>query len=62
MKKPTIISPTEQLEFKLNDKRKKINLDEEMENLKKLRAKNSRKRRIKKWTETQKTDSETYHS
>ena len=34
-----------QLEFKLNDKRKEINLDEEIENLKKLRAKNARKRR-----------------
>ena len=37
----------EQPEFKLNDKKKEINLNEEMENLKKLRAKNSRKRRIK---------------
>ena len=46
MKNPTKkIFNCEQLELKLNDKRKEINLDEEMKNLKKLRAKNSRKRR-----------------
>ena len=35
------------MEFELNDKRKEINLDEEMENLNKLRRKESNKRRKK---------------
>ena len=45
MKNPTNKKIIEQLEFKLNDKRKEINLDEEMENLNKLRRKESNKRR-----------------
>ena len=47
MKNPTNKKIIEQLEFKLNDKRKEINLDEEMENLNKIRRKESNKRRKK---------------
>ena len=57
MKNPTIIKDLKkaekkeikkilkQMEFELNDKRKEINLDEEMENLNKLRRKERNKRR-----------------